>query len=135
MSSSLAAALQTFLQADATLIATCTGGVWMDPAPQAVTQPFVLLELVEGRDEGYGGGPRITGATFGITAVAPAASVAAARTGAARLDVLLDFANVSLTGFNMLGVRRVAPIDDTLEEISGRWVRVGGEYTFFVEVA
>jgi hypothetical protein len=137
MSSSLTAALASFLAADATLLTGMGGGVWVDPAPQATTQPFVLIELVEGRDEGYGGGPRITGATFSITALAPAASVAAARTAAARLDVLLDYASIttSLSGFLVLGVRRVAPIDEALEEVTGRWVRVGGEYQLFVESA
>lgn len=137
MSSSLSAALQAYLQADATLLAACPGGVWMDPAPDQITQPFVTLTLVSGRDEGYGGGPRITGATYEITAVAPVASAGAARTAAARIDVLLDYAAITstLTGHRVLGVRRVAPVDDTLEEITGRWSRIGGEYELWVEVA
>lgn len=136
MSSSLTAALQARLQADATLLAAAAGGVWVDPAPDNVTQPFVVIEQSFGTDEGGGGGPRYTTVTYEVAAVAPAASVAAARTAAARLDVLLDYkSGLSLTGFAVLGCRRTAPIDEHLEEVTGRWVRVGGEYTLLVQAS
>ena len=134
MSNSLTASLQALLAADATLVATAVGGVWVDPAPDGISQPFVVLEQSFGTDEGGGGGPRYTTVAYEVSAVAPAASVAAARTLAARLDVLLDYkSGLALTGFSVLGCRRTAPIDEHLEEASGRWVKVGGEYTLVVQ--
>jgi hypothetical protein len=41
----------------------------------------------------------------------------------------------SLTGFLVLGNRNTALIDETYEEVTGRWVRVGGEYELFAEDA
>lgn len=137
MSSSLTAALQQMLAADSALITACPGGVWVDPAPDGVTQPFVVLEQTFGYDEGVGGGPRHSRVTYEISAVAPAAQVAAVRTAAARLDALLDYelGYTALTGYRVLGCRRSAPVDVALEETSGRWVQVGGEYTLWVTAA
>lgn len=136
MSSSLTASLQAFLQADATLTAAMPGGVWVEPAPMAVSEPFVVLELVGGTDEGFGGGPRHTGATYTIAAMTPAGRADEGRTAATQIDALLDYAAITtaLSGFRVLGVRRVAPVDETYEDGTARWVRVGGEYQFWVEV-
>ena len=136
MSNSLTAALQALLAADSTLTTAMPGGVWVDPAPDGMTQPFVVLEQSFGTDEGGGGGPRYTTVAYEVAAIAPSASVAAARTAAARIDVLLDYkSGLSLTGFRVLGCRRTAPIDEHLEEVTGRWVRVGGEYTLVVQAS
>jgi hypothetical protein len=134
VSSPLSKSLQEYLTADATLLAAMPGGVYMDPAPQNVVQPFVVMELMDGRDEGYGGGPRITGATYSIAAFAPASIADQARTAAERIDALLDYAALTLDGHAVLGVRRVAPVDETFEETTGRWAKVGGEYQLWVEV-
>jgi hypothetical protein len=134
VSSSLTAALQAYLAADATLTAAATGGVWIEPAPQGVTQPFVVIEPTGGFYEGCD----IERSVFDVTAVAPAASVASVRTAANRLEVLLDDnadIRTSLTGFVVLGNWRTSPIDETLEEVTGRWVRVGGEFTLIAEPA
>jgi hypothetical protein len=106
VSSTLTAALQAYLAADATLTAAAVGGVWLDPAPQNAV-------------------------------VAQASDVATVRTAAERLNTLLDYAAMlsSLTGFLVLGNRNTSPIDETYEDITGRWVRVGGEYTLFAEDA
>ena len=68
---------------------------------------------------------------------APAAQVAAVRTAAARLDALLDYelGYTALTGYRVLGCRRTAPVDVALEEATGRYVQVGGEYTIWVTAA
>ncbi len=134
MSSSLTAAMQAYLAADATLTAAATGGVWLDPGPQDVVQPFVVIEQIGGNYEGCD----IERTVYTVAAVAPAASVALVRTAANRLEALLDdTANIrtSLTGFVVLGNWRTAPIDETLEEGTGRWVRVGGEFTLIAEPA
>lgn len=133
MSSTLTASLQAFLAADATLTAAAVGGVWVDPAPAGVQQPFVVLEQTFGTDEGYGGGPGYSTVAYEVSAVAPASSVAAVRTAAARIDALLHYEVPTLTGFRVLGCRRTAPVDVVLEETTGRWVKVGGEYTVMVE--
>jgi hypothetical protein len=134
VSSSLTAALQAYLAADATLTAAASGGVWLEPGPQDVGQPFVVIEPAGGFYEGCD----IERSVYVIAAVAPAASVATVRTAANRLEVLLDDnANIrtSLSGFTVLGNWRTSPIDETLEEVSGRWVRVGGEFTLIAEPA
>lgn len=136
MSSSLTAGVVARLAGDATLISACPGGVWRYPAPQGLTQPFVTVDFTLGRDEGCGGGPRMTEATYEIVAVAPAAQVATARTAAARIDALLDYQQGwTLTGFLVSGCRRTAPIDQQDEEGTSRWVLIGGEYTLMVEAS
>jgi len=135
VSSSLAASLQAVLAADATLLAAAPGGVWVDPAPDGVAQPFVVLEQTFGADAGYGGGGRYSTVTYEVRVVAPASQVATVRTAAARIDALLHDARPTLTGFRVLGCRRTAPVDVVLEETTGRWVQVGGEYTVMVESA
>ena len=133
MSSSLTASLQAYLAADTALITAAPGGVWVDPGPQSVTEPFVLIVPTGGDDQGCG----IDLVTYEVTAVARPSSVAGVRTAAARIDTLLDYSSMrtSLTGYAVLGNRRTLPIDETYEEITGRWVRVGGEYTLFAEDA
>jgi hypothetical protein len=133
VSSTLTAALQAYLAADATLTAAAVGGVWLDPAPQNVVEPFVVIEPTGGNDEGCG----IGRLTYEVTVVAQASDVATVRTAAERLNTLLDYAAMlsSLTGFLVLGNRNTSPIDETYEDITGRWVRVGGEYTLFAEDA
>lgn len=134
MSSDVTAGLIARLAGDATLMVSCPGGVWRYPGPQSITQPFVTVEFSTGRDEGCGGGPRMTEATYEVVAVAPAASVATARTAAARIDALLDYQQGwTLTGYTVSGCRRTAPIDEQEEEGTSRWVKVGGEYTLVVE--
>jgi hypothetical protein len=137
VSSSLTAALQAALAADSPLVAACPGGVWVDPAPDGVTEPFVVVEQTFGFDEGVGGGPRHSRVTYEVCAVAPAAQVASVRTAAARLDALLDYelGYTALTGYRVLGCRRTAPVDVALEEVTGRYVKVGGEYTLWVTAA
>ena len=133
MSSTLTASLQAYLAADATLTAAAVGGVWLDPAPQDVAEPFVVIEPTGGVDEGCG----ITRLTYEVTAVAPTGAVGTVRTAAERLDGLLHYAAIreSLDGFLVLGNRNTSPIDETYEEITGRYVRVGGEYTLLAEHA
>jgi hypothetical protein len=133
VSSTLTAALQADLASDATLTAAAVGGVWLDPAPQNVVEPFVVIEPTGGNDEGCG----IGRLTYEVTVVAQASDVATVRTAADRLNTLLDYAAMlsSLTGFLVLGNRNTSPIDETYEDITGRWVRVGGEYTLFAEDA
>jgi len=129
VSSSLTAQLQAYLAGDTALTTACPGGVWVYPAPDGQTQPFVTIEQSGSNDEGCG----ITRATYEVVAVAPAASVAAGRTADARIQALLDGAYPTLTGFTVLGCRATAEIDGHDEEIAGRWVRLGGEYTLLVE--
>jgi hypothetical protein len=133
VSSTLTAALQAYLAADVTLTAAAAGGVWIDPAPQGVTEPFVLIEPAGGYDEGCG----ISRLMYEVTAVAQASDVATVRTAANRLDTLMEHSamRTALTGFVVLGNRNTSLVDETYEEITGRWVRVGGEYTLFAEDA
>jgi hypothetical protein len=133
MSSTLTAALQAYLAADATLTTAAPGGVWLDPAPEGIVEPFVVIEPTGGNDEGCG----IGRLTYEVVAVAQATAIAGVRTAANRVDTLLDYAAIrsSLSGFLVLGNRNTSPIDETYEEVTGRWVRVGGEYTLFAEDA
>jgi len=135
VSSTLTASLHSYLAADATLLAAAVGGIWVDPAPEGVAQPFVVVEQTLASDAGYGGGGRYSTVTYEVSAVAPASQVAAVRTAAGRLDALLHDARPTLTGFRVLGCRRTAPVDMVMEETTGRWVQVGGEYTVMVESA
>jgi hypothetical protein len=106
VSSTLTAALQAYLAADATLTAAAVGGVWLDPAPQNVAEPFVVIEPTGGNDEGCG----IGRLTYEVTVVAQASDVATVRTAADRLNTLLDYAAMlsSLTGFLVLGNRNTS---------------------------
>jgi hypothetical protein len=133
VSSTLTAALQAYLAADATLTAAASGGVWLDPAPQNVAEPFVVIEPAGSNDEGCG----ISRLTYEVTAVAQASDVTTVRTAADRLDTLLNHSamRTSLVGFLVLGNRNTSLIDETYEEVTGRWVRVGGEYELFAEDA
>lgn len=133
MSSSVTAGLQARLAGDTTLAGYCPGGVYVWPGPQGLSQPFVTVEMSTSRDEGFGGGPRITEVVYEVAAVAPASLVATARLAAARIDALLDYQQGwTLTGYQVSGCRRTALVDSHEEDGNQRWVSLGGEYTLWV---
>ena len=133
MSSDITAGLQARLAGDATLAGLCPGGVFVWPAPLGVTQPFITVEMSSARDEGCGGGPRLSEVIYEVAAVAPASQVATARQAAARIDALLDYQQGwTLTGYQVSGCRRTALVDSHEEDGSQRWVTLGGEYALWV---
>lgn len=123
-------ALLTKLAGDTTLLGLMPNGVAWDEAPPNSTK-FVIVSLIEGLDEPTLRGRRAREErTYLVKAVSrdPTANLPAA---AQRLDDLLDYQPLTIVGYTLMIMRRVAPIRITeVDEVdrSIRWYHRGGHY-------
>lgn len=136
-SSAIDNALLAKLGSDATLLALCPNGVYMDEAPQGSTR-FVIVSLVDEVDEAQFGGRAIEDALY-LIEVRMRADVAAATMGtaAARVETLLEDQPLTVAGYTWMTTFREARVRLTeIDEVdpSIRWYRRGGHYRVQVSV-
>jgi hypothetical protein len=133
-SSAIDAAIVAYLRADAPLAVLLPDGVFLDDAPQG-SERFVLVRVLEARDEGTYDGRGFELVTYeiaaiGCTRVIDSATLANA---AARMDDVLEGAIVPVSGYpagasvaRILRLRAAFEFED--EDRSVRWYRRGGQY-------
>jgi hypothetical protein len=131
-SSAIDAALVVKLGADATLLALCPNGVYVDEAPPGSTR-FVIVSLVGEDDEAtYGQGRTVEDALFQVEArMLSTVAGADIKAAAARIDVLLEDQPLTVTGYTWMTLHRESRIRTTeVDEAdpSIRWYRRGGHY-------
>jgi hypothetical protein len=129
-SSAVDAALTAKLLSDPTLMAIATDGVYFDEAAPNATR-FIVLSLIDEHDEPMFGGRAYEDALYLVKLVALSTSGADVRAGAARINTLLDYGTVTVTGYSLMTLRREARVRYT--EVDGvdrsiRWQHRGGHY-------
>jgi hypothetical protein len=129
-SSLIGNALVAKLGADATLLALCPNGIYIDEAPPGSTR-FVIVSLVYGQDEGVFGGRAFEDHLYLVEARMLSTSGGDAHAAAVRIDALLEDGDLSIDGYELMTMHREEPVRNTeLDAVdpSIRWTRRGGRY-------
>ena len=129
-SSDIDAALVMKLGSDATLLALCPNGVFMDEAPQGMTK-FVIVSLIDESDEAVFGQRAYEDALYLVEARMLSTSGGNIKAAAARIDVLLNDVSIAASGYTWMTVYRESRVRQTeVDEVdpSIRWYRRGGNY-------
>jgi hypothetical protein len=137
-SSDIDAALIAKLGSDATLLALCPNGVYMDEAPPGMTK-FVIVSLVEEVDEPVFGKRAYEDALFLVEARMLSTAGGNIKAAAARIDVLLEDQPLlapgspasSVAGYTWMTMCRESRVRLTeVDEVDPaiRWYRRGGNY-------
>jgi hypothetical protein len=137
-SAAIDTALVDKLLADSALMAYAPDGVFFDAADKSIAtggdaKRFILISLANADDEPMFGGTAFEDALYLVKFVALASTTtsANARAAAARLQALLHFQPLTIPGYGLMVMRRVARV--RLLEIDGvdksiRWFHRGGRY-------
>jgi hypothetical protein len=129
-SSDIDNALVAKLGADATLLALLPNGAYMDEAPPGATR-FVIVSLVEAPDEPEFGRRAYEEPLYLVKAVALSSSGGDVKAGAARLDVLLEDATLTVAGYapvRLCREDRIRMTEVDAVDASIRWFHRGGHY-------
>lgn len=136
-SSDIDAALVVKLGADATLLALCPNGVYVDEAPAGSTR-FVIVSLVDESDVPRLGSRSHEDALFQVEArMLSTVSGANPKAAAARIDVLLENGTLTAAGYALMTLHRESRIRMTeVDEVDSsiRWYRRGGHYRLVMSV-
>lgn len=137
-SSAIDAAVIAALANDATLTGLAPGGVYRDIAPQGVSRPFVVVTLQAHEDAlNLGRAAAFERATFLVKAVDANTSGTTAQAIADRIQVLLQNAALSITGYRCVDVHREERIAFVETEDNGdrKWQHRGGLYVVMAEAS
>jgi len=129
-SSDIDNALQMKLANDATLLALCPNGVYVDEAPAGSTR-FVIVSLVEEADAGMFGGRAFEDGLYQVEAQMLSTAGGNIKAAAARIDALLEQGTLTVAGYSTMALYRESRI--RLTEVDAvdtaiRWYRRGGNY-------
>jgi hypothetical protein len=129
--SAIDAALVNVLYQDTTLKSLVPDGVYMDEAPPNA-QRFVIVALADAVDNAtYDAGRAFEEKTYTVVAKMLSTAGGDIKGAAARIDVLLEDAALTVTGYADVRARRERPIRETdvdTVDPSLRWFHRGGEY-------
>jgi hypothetical protein len=133
-SSDIDNALVTKLAADATLLALCPNGVYVDEAPPGSTR-FVIVSLVDENDEGIFGARAMEDGLYQVEAQMLTTAGGNIKAAAARIDALLEQGTLTVAGYSVMALFRESRI--RLTEVDAvdnsiRWLRRGGNYRLVV---
>jgi hypothetical protein len=141
-------AIVAYLDADATLAALATGGVWTDPAPEAATPitsgavapVFVTVGLLSDRPQWCSGSLGFHDALYTVQAVGPSDRLEDIEAASLRIYELLtrsEAAGREIEGWEIGGLRLEAAIEFPDPEVATgiRWEHRGGQYRVLAAVA
>ena len=133
-SSDVDAAICAALSADAELSALMPGGVWYDVAAPGVDR-FVLVSMLTHEDQRGFGERGFEVFLYLVKAVALGTNGADAKAAAARIDAVLEGAQLTATGYYWTNCQRVERIRikefDDLSDVT--WQHRGGHYEVWVQ--
>lgn len=138
------AGLMTHLRNDATLATYASGGVWWDLAPAGLTH-FVIVSQQDHEDVPVMAGSKAYEALIYLVKFVGAGASeteSKAKSGASRIDALLEGQTFSATGYGIKPVRRMERVRYTEDEMSAdaqqvvrRWQHRGGLYQVMAEAS
>ena len=129
-SSALDAAIVNTLLGDSTLMGLLPDGVYIDYVTPGA-QRYTLISILSAPDTSMLGGRAFEAPVYQVYAVALSVTGANIQAAAARIDVLLDGATVSATGYTPAVLRRVARHRERLpdtQNLAHYWDLRGGDY-------
>jgi hypothetical protein len=129
-SSDIDAALLAVLNGDASLNALLPDGTFMDEAPPGAKR-FVIISLLDARDEARFGGRAYEDALYLIKAVGLSTVNPNMKAAAFRIEQLLEDQLLTVTGYTPMALHReervrLTEVDDIDPTI--RWYHRGGRY-------
>lgn len=133
-SSAVDNAIVAKLGGDTALLALMPNGAYMDEAPQGSTR-FVIVSLVDAVDHPQFGGRAFEDALYLVKAVALSTTNADIKAAAARIDALLDYGTLTVTGYSLMAMRREERVRfQEVDEVDAaiRWQHRGGRYRVMV---
>lgn len=139
-SSDVDAAIIAALRADygspsaGTLGELCPDGVFVDVAPESATK-FVIVSLVIGEDEPEFGGDAYERMLYLVKAVVKGSDGTTVKAAAQRIQTLLQFVDLWISGYDHMLTRRIervrfTEVDD--QDAAIRWQHRGGRYEVYV---
>lgn len=137
-SGNIDAALISKLAGDATLTSLAPGGVYREVAPLGVAEPYVIVQLMNHRDEyQLARGQAFEDSTYMVKAVQASTSGSAVQAAADRIQALLHNGSLTITGYRLTDLERIeriayVEIDDDRDR---RYQHRGGLYQVLVEPA
>ncbi len=121
-------ALYEHVTGDATLMALATGGVHHQDADQEAKPPYVLFEQVAGLLDWTYGGPAMRDVRWLFEGVCMGGDAGPAEDMAARLEVVLKDAALSIDGAGLLYLRPVSTVDFPRRDGADRYYHSGAIY-------
>lgn len=125
------AALTAKLLGDATLMALAPDGVYVDEAKPGATR-FLIVSLADEHDEPMFGGRAVEDGLYLVKYVERSTSSMNAKTAAARIDTLLNYGTLTVSGYGVMTMRRESRLTPQVEvdgvDASIRWQHRGGHY-------
>lgn len=116
------------LNGDATLRGLAPGGMWRAVAPESVTGTVVVFQQLAGTDTYTLADRAFTRSIYQVKAITPGESSAPAWSAAERIDVLLNDANLSLTGGSVMACRRESVVSTAETDGGEMYQHAGGIY-------
>lgn len=121
-------ALVAKLVSDPQLTALAPDGVWRNVAPQGATR-FVEYELISSLDTGMFSGRAFETLTYRVMYVEKSASTDHAIAAANRIDALLDWQILNVTGYGPITTKRIERVGyPEVDDTNARWQHFGGLY-------
>ena len=129
-SSDIDNALIAKLGGDATLLALCPNGIYMDESPPGSTR-FVIVSLVNAPDTPMFEARAFENPLYFVKAVMLSSAAGNIKAAAARIDALLEQQPLTVSGYSVSCLRRESRVRQT--EVDGgdqsiRWFHRGGQY-------
>jgi len=130
-------ALVAALAGDAALAGLMPDGVWFDQAPPNARQ-FVTIALFDGEDVATFGGRALDDALYVVQAIGLNTSPETVLAAAARIDAVLEHAELEVAGAVCMAIYREQPIryhEPADVEPNVRWHHCGGHYRVQFSIA
>lgn len=115
-------------------MAFAVDGVWFD-WPRKSAEKFVVISLLNENDEQMFGGRAYEDGLYLVKAVAHETTAVNVKAAAARIDVLLDGGTLTVAGYTLMRMQRVARVhivEPDTENLDNRWQHAGGHYALQV---
>jgi hypothetical protein len=129
-STAIDTALIALLAADATLLSYCPNGVFYAEAPGGSTR-FVIVSLIDESDAPMFGARAYEDALYLVEARMLSTAGGNIAAAAARIDVLLENASLTIDNYRLMTLHREERVRMTevdALDASLRWLRRGGQY-------
>lgn len=126
---SIEGAIVARLAGDGALTALAPGGVWLEPAPDGIPEPYVVVGLQTSEDFDVLGGERaIEAVEYLVKAVGAGPSGGAVEAAARRIDEVLHNGTLTLESGSLMAIGRRERVRYVEDGEAARFQHAGGVY-------